>query len=68
MKKTYSLHKNLGYFKSFKNKIWFIKFATCRQCVMRANFLYKHCFGSFFSSYVYVEKAAETTFVRKICT
>jgi len=26
------------------------------------NFLYKCCFGSFFSSYVYVEKAAETTF------
>ncbi len=33
-----------------------------------ANFLYKCQFSSFFSSYVYVKKAAETTFVRKIRT
>jgi len=37
------------------------------QCFLRI-FLYKRRFGSFFSSYVYVEKAAKTTFVRKICT
>jgi len=43
--------------------------------ILRENFSYKHCFGSFslvtckyFSSYMYVEKAAETTFVRKIST
>jgi len=36
--------------------------------VMRTNFLYKRRFGSFFSSYVYVENAAEMMFVRKIRT
>jgi len=33
---------------------------------IRARFSYERCFGSFFSSYVYVEKAAGTTFVRKM--
>ncbi len=33
-----------------------------------ANFLYKLHFGSSFSIYMYIVKAAETTFVRKICT
>ncbi len=36
--------------------------------VKRMNFLYKCHFGSFFSSYLYVKKAAEMTFVRKIRT
>jgi len=36
--------------------------------VIRKNFLYECHFGSFFSSYVYIENAAETTFVQKICT
>ncbi len=36
------------------------------QCFLRI-FLYKRRFGSFFSSYVYVEKAAKTTFVQKRC-
>ncbi len=30
--------------------------------------LYERCFGSFFSSYVYAENAAETMFIRKIRT
>jgi len=33
----------------------------------RANFSYEHCFGSFFSSYVYIVKAAKTMFVQKMC-
>jgi len=36
--------------------------------VKRAKFLYERHFGSFFSSYMYVVKAAETTFVQKIRT
>jgi len=32
------------------------------------NFLYECHFGSFFSSYMYVVKAAKMTFVRVICT
>jgi len=36
--------------------------------VTHANFSYKLCLSSFFSSYMYVVKAAKTTFVRKICT
>jgi len=36
--------------------------------VLHTNFSYERCFSSFFSSYMYVVKAAETMFVRKICT
>ena len=36
--------------------------------VKRANFTHECHFGSFFSSYLYVKKAAEMTFVRKIRT
>jgi len=36
--------------------------------VKRAKFSYEHHFGSFFSSYMYVVKAAETMFIRKIFT
>ncbi len=34
--------------------------------ILPANYLYEHCFGSFFSSYMYMEKAAKMTFVQKI--
>jgi len=33
--------------------------------ILRKNFTYKRCFC--ISSYMYIEKAAETTFIRKIC-
>jgi len=57
---------------------WFKAKATIflRQCipgvnfinVICANFLYERCFGSFFLvTCTYLLKAAETTFVRKIC-
>ncbi len=36
--------------------------------VKHANFLYERYFDSFFSSNMYIVKAAETTFVQKICT
>jgi len=36
--------------------------------INRTNFLYKIHFGSFFSSYMFVVKAAETTFIQKIGT
>ncbi len=36
--------------------------------VIYTNFAYECCLDSFFSSYVYVEKAAETMFVQKICS
>ncbi len=36
--------------------------------VLRKHFSYERHFGSFFSSYMYVVKAAKTMFVRKICT
>jgi hypothetical protein len=36
--------------------------------ILLANFLYEHCFGQLFSSYICIEKAAETTFVQKNCT
>jgi len=36
--------------------------------VIHTIFLYECCFGSFISSYVYVKKAVEMLFIRKICT
>ncbi len=36
--------------------------------IISTNCLYERRFGSFFSSYVYVEKAAKTAFVQKIRT
>jgi len=43
--KTYSLRKNLGYFKYFKNKIWFIKFATRKQ-TYKAIFVFSSVLGN----------------------
>ncbi len=42
--------------------------AVSKMLMKLTPFLYEHCFGSFFSSYMYIEKAAKTTLVRKICT
>jgi THO complex subunit 2 len=33
--------------------------------ILRTHFFYVHHFSSLFSSYMYIEKAAQTTFVRK---
>ena len=64
-------------FKEYKlQKKWFSKKCSWRFLlprvnfinVKRANFSYEHLFDSFFSSYMYIVKAAKTTFIQKICT
>ncbi len=48
---------------------WPVSKKSCHaRCQFHQHYTYECCFGSFFYSYVYVEKATETTFVRKIRT